>query len=124
MDVPHCGRREESQMECPACKSHNIDRLRDSSSGRIIKDSTKPLVRCVTCGEIFAIPNRESAALAQGANLDVGEQIRESTRCANCSYDLKFMPVGGKCPECGAPIRSPALMPSKKRTKLRVCTTS
>ncbi len=101
-------------MECPACKSHNIDRLRDSSSGRIVKGASKPLVRCVTCGEIFAIPETEFAALPAGANLDVGEQISESTPCGNCGYNLKFMLVGGKCPECGAPIRSPALMPSKK----------
>ncbi len=37
-------------------------------------------------------------------NVGQGELIQNSKPCRKCSYDLKGLRVGGKCPECGTPI--------------------
>jgi hypothetical protein len=45
------------------------------------------------------LPDRE-------ARVTVDSVIMEPRPCRHCGYDLKGLRVGGKCPECGEPIRA------------------
>jgi predicted Zn-ribbon and HTH transcriptional regulator len=45
------------------------------------------------------LPDRE-------ARVPVDSVIMEARPCRKCGYDLKGLRVGGKCPECGEPIRA------------------
>lgn len=44
-----------------------------------------------------------------GAGVGAGEMISQPRPCVRCGYELKGLKTGGRCPECGTPIRSEIL---------------
>lgn len=91
-------------IQCPECQSTDIARLRDPTTGMIVR-AEKSLATCHSCNHIFILSDDELSSL--GPEELPGQQIMESVPCPRCSYDLRFMEIGGRCPECGATIASP-----------------
>jgi len=89
---------------CTHCGSDDVALFLHPKTGRPVAAHGIALLSCVKCGETFGVPPEEALILPQRE--PAGTEITEERRCPTCSYNLKTLKIGGRCPECGSPIRS------------------
>jgi len=98
------GARPSAGPVCTRCGSDDVALFLHPKTGRPVAAHGIALLSCVKCGETFGVPPEEALLLPQRE--PAGTEITEDRRCPTCSYNLKTLKIGGRCPECGSPIRS------------------
>lgn len=51
-------------MKCPACHAASLDHRRDRVTGKVVRQSGKLVMRCLSCGEVFILKRAEVRQLS------------------------------------------------------------
>jgi hypothetical protein len=102
--------------------------LLQDKDGNGIPDCVEAIVKQPHTGNDVRVQTIRTQSATHMLPRSVGQDLAEmllrdksrclALRCAQCGYDLKATPVGGKCPECGLEVAATILQQSSTQQSL------